>query len=463
MVSKEFFKFESQHNLHEWEIDDYPVWDRIRSEVGKQIMLQSNYGEPHTRPSHNIHNYLKVFRLWANNIISHNPFRAGSHDILVIGHPRRKKEFDNKWWDIYFDPIDCDQDFLHTETAYQLRHHHEPKTESLYYLDFIRFSGSISDKIKFPPISFNKYDKEKISLIENSIKELFNAELDVTRLITSDYRKRWIRLKLYTKLLNRINPDLIFLVVSTNHHSLIEASKINNIPVIELQHGVIHDRHLGYSFPGDLTKSIFPDYLFIWGEFWRGNCTFPLPNERIISVGFPYMELMSRQYRDIRSDDQILFLSQGTIGEQLSKFAIEVDQHPNIDQSIVYKLHPGEYDRWTVEYPWLVDASFEIIDNSNIPLYELFAKSSVQVGVNSTAMYEGLCFELQTYVLDCPGSQQLETLIESGAAELITSANELAMLMESNKITFNRDYFFTPNASERICESIDRLDFKSSR
>ena len=179
-------------------------------------------------------------------------------------------------------------------------------------------------------------------------------------------------------------------------------------------------------------------------------------------VGYPYLEQRRSQYVDTETAEQILFISQGTIGEQLSKFALEVDQHPEIDYNVVYKLHPGEYDRWREEYPWLVNTDFEVIDGSEPPLYQLFAESSVQVGVYSTAVYEGLAFDLETYVYDCSGSNVLDSLIEEGSAELISSAEELASSLGTNGASFDSDYYFAPNATERMCKIFNQLADKGT-
>lgn len=144
----------------------------------------------------------------------------------------------------------------------------------------------------------------------------------------------------------------------------------------------------------------------------------------------------------------MLFISQGTIGEQLSKFAIEVQQAPEIDHDIVYKLHPDEYDRWEDEYPWLVDSGFKVIDSSEPPLYELFAESSAQVGVGSTAVYEGLAFGLETFVYECSGSKVLQPLVEEGSTKSISTAEDFAASLSEGGIYFDQDYYFKRDATK---------------
>jgi hypothetical protein len=246
-------------------------------------------------------------------------------------------------------------------------------------------------------------------------------------------------------------------VVSYGKEPFVMACKQLGIPVVELQHGVIYPEHLAYSYPGDRIKKSFPDYLLVWGEFWREHTEFPIPDERVIPVGYPYLDQRVERYAGVESEDRLLFISQGTIGEQLSKFALAVDEHPDIDHDIVYKLHPGEYDRWREEYPWLTEANFEVVDDSERDLYRLFAESSVQVGAGSTAVYEGLCFDLETYVYDCPGTHVLQPLVEDGSAEIVSSTDTLVERLGTGGARFERERYFAPNAVERTAEVLDSL------
>jgi hypothetical protein len=98
-----------------------------------------------------------------------------------------------------------------------------------------------------------------------------------------------------------------------------------------------------------------------------------------------------------------------------------------------------------------------VIDNSGPSLYNLFDESRAQVGVGSSAIYEGLAFELETYVYDCPGSEALQPLIDDGSAKLISSSDELVPLLGENTTQFDREYYFRSNATEVICETLKHL------
>jgi hypothetical protein len=176
--------------------------------------------------------------------------------------------------------------------------------------------------------------------------------------------------------------------------------KTLKIPVIELQHGTIHKYHFAYSFPGSRrTKRTFPDYLFTFGDFWKKCVEFPIKKDCIFSVGYPFLEKEAAKYFEVIKKNQILFISQGSSGKELSKFAVDVTNYSDLNYNVVYKLHPGEYHRWKREYPWLYKERDKIkIVEESIPLYRLMAESKTQVGVSSTAIYEGLYFGLNTYI-----------------------------------------------------------------
>lgn len=163
---------------------------------------------------------------------------------------------------------------------------------------------------------------------------------------------------------------------------------------------------------------------------------------------------MAEEKLNQESDNkQILFISQGVIGKYLSKLAYEIAENGNEDYQIIYKLHPGEYGTWRENYEYLNKAidefdNFKVIDESQPPLYELFAKSHYQVGAFSTAIYEGLAFNCKTFIIDVPGVEYLDDLIEKDIVKKVKDSEELIDYIikdETNEIQFmeyDKDFFF---------------------
>ena len=68
----------------------------------------------------------------------------------------------------------------------------------------------------------------------------------------------------------------------------------------------------------------------------------------------------------VKKKKQILVISQWVIGEDLSRFAVELSKVKDLGYKIVFKLHPLNYRGWQEKYPWLVDSDVEVIDHSKI-------------------------------------------------------------------------------------------------
>jgi len=462
---EDFEKLELDLSCFELEINGVPIWERVRFGVYRELRQKTGAGQAHTRNEEGIRTYFNGVMQWGKNWIYKNPFLSGEHQYMFVGHPRRKLEDDGYWWDVYCDPIhdETDLDYIHFETPHLMSHHTPAKTEHLRYLDAITYTGTIQRKLGLRTPSIGTDASDHIAEIESEIVDRFGVRADVEGKIRTKLHVRNTTLGLYKRLLDRVNPDVVILVVSYGKETFIEACKQKEIPVVELQHGVIYDHHFGYSFPHGIQKETFPDYLLTFGAFWNENARFPLPDDRLIPVGYPYLNQSVDQYDDVTKHDQLLFISQGTIGEQLSKFAMEVSTHSNLECDIVYKLHPGEYDRWRDEYPWLLGADFKIVDSSDRQLYALFAESTAQIGVSSTAVYEGLAFGLETFVYDCHGSSVLQPLVDDGSASKVASVDQLVSLLGSGKVSFNHNYYFELESIERICRVIKHIsDMKTT-
>jgi hypothetical protein len=244
------------------------------------------------------------------------------------------------------------------------------------------------------------------------------------------------------------------LVISYHRETFVEVCKEMDIPVVELQHGVIHSGNLEYSYPGNRPKQTFPDYLFVFGDYWKDAVEFPLPKDRIYSVGYPYFESQSERYANRESTERVVFLSQPTIGDSLYDFAVEFAEQS--DLPVVYKLHPHEYDNWKERYPRLEQSSIRVVCDEP-PLYELLAESTVQVGVRTTVLYEGLNFDLDTYIFD-DVQIHVSRLADTSYATRISTVEELSRRIAtraSNPVDV--DKFFKSNAIQNMQDALEDI------
>ena len=126
---------------------------------------------------------------------------------------------------------------------------------------------------------------------------------------------------------------------------------------------------------------------------------------------------------------------------------------------VSYKFHPGEYGRWKKDYPWLVSANVRVVDNDSVPLYKLLAQSKMLIGVYSTVVYEGLGMGLRTILLNLPGIEYMEELVESKAVSVVKSVEEFMNIIRhpAPDTATNAKIFFKPNALENIAAALDEI------
>ncbi len=392
-------------------------------------------------------------RLWKN------PIFAGKRDLLFISSPRRILRKDGFWWDIYTDPImeKINLSCAAIEHSINLQHQSPPKTSNLWYFDFETSLIYIAEKLRLFRVSLNHDERIILKKIRKMIDLSFGVNLDVEKLVLRHLGYRRIRIHYFQFVLKRIRPRAIILLTSYGKEDLIEPAKSLRIPVIELQHGVINRSHAGYSFPNKKhRKMTFPDWLFTFGDYWTESVDYTIENQHVVSVGFPYLDEERKVFSNLRKRKQILVISQWTIGEDLSKFIVDLSKVKDLDYDIVYKLHPLEVKGWQEKYPWLVDSSVDVISDSRIPLYKLFAESEIQIGVYSTAVFEGLAFGLKTYI---PGIQDVDypkQLVEEEVAVKVSNVEELVHHLKENQNFkhFDSERFFRSGAKKRMIDLI---------
>lgn len=448
------FQMEEDLDLFNKKVDGVYFWELVRFSVVNQIAQKTGlYGEAHTGVDVDAKNVISYSFSALKNFLYRNPFISSENDVLFFGHPRRKLMEDGLWWDVYCDPvIDFMQEkykCLLLEPPYLNGHLLPAKTESIRFLDSVLFLSNVLKIILSFKFALTKDENLLIDKIQALINKKFNIDIDLNHLVRDLLLVRKSRIPIYSFLLNKIKPKVVILTVSYGRgiSPIIEVCKNMGIPVVELQHGTISRYHTGYSFPNVKKLKRFPDYFLTFGDYWKHIVDLPIPGNQIISAGYPFFEMEVAKYKNEPVKDQIVFISQGTIGKEMSKFAAKLQSRNDFNMDIIYKLHPGEYDRWEQEYPWLVDSGMRVVSDDSEPVYRLLAQSKAIVGVYSTLVYEALGLGLRTFLLDLPGVEYMEELIESGSVNVVSSVDELIeKFYQQDQVAVNDCYFFKHNA-----------------
>jgi len=104
---------------------------------------------------------------------------------------------------------------------------------------------------------------------------------------------------------------------------------------------------------------------------------------------------------------------------------------------VEYKPHPSEFYAPKPDYFKDLENSGVIISEKDKDLYEIFARSRWQVGVYSTALYEGLYFDVACFILKVPGFQHMQKLIDFKLASVVETADDIDLnwKVEKKKIS----------------------------
>ena len=164
----------------------------------------------------------------------------------------------------------------------------------------------------------------------------------------------------------------------------------------------------------------------------------------------------------------VLVISQPEFSKKLladMRKMIECFREKQVNIRVIYKLHPYEYGLDNTEFEMLnTNGQVEVIKDSAVNLYSLFQKADIQVGVTSTALFEGLAYSLETFLLHYEKTDAyMGDVCQMNYAKMCENGYEVAeeilsvIQHEDTREREEKQVFFQNNALERINEEISRI------
>jgi UDP-N-acetylglucosamine:LPS N-acetylglucosamine transferase len=461
-VAVKIIRAESLERLFDLTVGGIQVYQHLRLRLYYEITKQLGIFGSQYKP--NIHNRIKNSLHYIKHAVLHNDLRGVTpQDIVVLEHPR-KILLNGYYNDIY--TTDLLEDFPHSfcivKWPYQDEYYKNETsvTKNLIYYDYFALKRRLLTRLGRLRISECNFAAQKI---ETALRKNIASKINIQTIAKEGILNACYGVPIAIHFLKKVRPSLIIIVVSYGRSHFVHAAKELGIPVVELQHSIIYPYHLGYHYPHVKPGSIkaFPDYFFTFGEYWGTMADLPISQENIIATGFPFFETQKQQYAFAkRNRRQILFISQKVIGKQLFKIAVETAQKlPSYN--IILKLHPKQYNSYEKELTDLTvnkPLNLQIVRENGHSLYQLFAESTWQVGVFSTAIYEGLAWGLNTIICDLPGWEYMKNLIEYGAARLAHETDEiLQYITRKDGKKIDATHMFKPNAVKNMVSAVESI------
>ncbi|WP_147534487.1 hypothetical protein [Bacillus marasmi] len=436
-ICEAIWEIEQTHDLLNMRIEEVKIWQYIRMDMYYKIATSIGVlNEPHPIKTSFKNKIISLIMMIVNYIIRNPLTGKYSKDILIFDHPRKilsMGEYIDPYTDYYIKSLDAGS-YLVYERPYMGKHLKNNK-ENIKYLDTLILASQIHRF--FNKVKFSEEELSRIDSIQSDISRTFNIDLNLKSFISNRILKFNYENSYYEKLLKKRKPKEIYLVISYNNAPLINAAKTLGIPVTEFQHGIISKYHLGYSYPFREVQQLeyLPDKMFGFSNYWFNKSFIPLDSSQIFIRGYDHFRIQKNKYKKVKKDPAIiLFISQGVIGKELFQIAVDLSVIQP-EMKVIYKLHPSEYTTWKDSYLQSKELpeNLSVVANNNTDLYELMAKASFQIGVFSTAIYEGLEFGCNTILVNLPGIEYMQDLIDDGIVNFANNIDDINSAINTNR------------------------------
>ncbi len=445
-VIEKFERIEKDLLLDKALIENVPWWNLIRQLVFLKLLNKLNILSPIDDIKlskikflkKNFSNFVRLIKNLLLLFSSKSCLRIKKRNYLIWGHPRRKLE-NGIYTDIYVDPFielfETPDDFNIIERDNVGKHLTPVKTKNLYYADQLLSIAYIFSKFRILKISKEQY--LTISKLENLIYKSFSCKIDIKSLVKKKI-SRWLGIYPLMRLLLKLKkPKLFFIVVNKEHEPIIAAAKSLGIVTLELQHGSPSRGKMNYDYSSGIKNSTFSDKFISYGNYWSHNSLLPIQKSNIITLGFPYLHKKFPLYSHIDKEDRLIVISQPDNVEKLVDFTKKIKQKFSNKIIVEYKPHPSEFYKNPDYFSELTKLGV-IVSEKDKDLYEIFAKSRWQLGVYSTALYEGLYFGVACFILKIPGYETMQNLIDLNFANGVESVNDIDLNFKFDKKKINK-------------------------
>lgn len=465
---KDFLHFEENTDVFKYSIEEIPVWDFVRYEVFYQLLYalcKQDSALAENKLTKLFKFVVKVYNigLMSGLFIKRGFFRnKKKYDLLVFNEARKFLIENKRRNSSCFYPI---RQLAKDYKVLSLEPSPLYKRYGRNYPCDVQYNG-LDDKIIRLQAKFSRLCEPDLNVI-NQICQDVKLSFNVDVRITDKFLYHLNQYKYYVKFFMRHQPKVILFADNGNRKGILLAARNLDIPTIELQHSVLSDMNITYKYPDDILKHhiekcALPTYLFTWGEAWHSTVS------RIchpIAIGNPYFEaelcriLNTKCEKNLR---QILIIGITFSKDLLVKAALELsEQLP--DFTIVYKLRAEDMRDWQNRYPkaFSTRKNIRVICSLSPSLYDLFAESCYMVGVNSTALIEGVMFGLKTFLLKDGFSDEMKILVDHNLATCMESLTEVITAIRNSldpgPSLEDCRVLFKENSSENLRQEVGKI------
>jgi hypothetical protein len=241
--------------------------------------------------------------------------------------------------------------------------------------------------------------------------------------------------KLAESMIARNRPKAVFVLCGYQPFVPMQrAFRAAGIPLIELQHGLIHESHPGYVLGEGASCAHVPDHLIVFGDrfaqiareastHWRGRTTIG---------GHPWLRMKSEGVPPLEARGSIVLFSQPDVPVRAALLELAralVGRLPSGVRMIV-KPHPRESD--AAEYFGELSVLGVELAGADADSYALLRDCRVAVCVHSTIAIEAIAFGCTSAVtLPDLWSDEIRAMVDAGLLRAAVEPSDVLALLDA--------------------------------
>lgn len=288
------------------------------------------------------------------------------------------------------------------------------------------------------------------------------------------------------RLLEALRPAALLTIDEYGRTEWLSAARQAGIPVVAVQHGIIHPWHPGYQHRSRPPGRAVPQRTYTFGEFERRlllEAGEYRPDEVVVG-GSPRLDLVAASVRTaddvaalrielgVAAGERLLVIST-TFAEVFRRFYAPVALASLVGRPldrvrVVIKLHPGERDGEL--YLRLLDglrrpgepARADVSVVKRVDLYRLLAAADAHLGLYSTVLTEAVVTGTRNLLAATQAASDLLGYVDAGVAIPVRSPEDVATALgtpqgdadATARRAFLDDHFRPGPATERIAADL---------
>lgn len=319
-------------------------------------------------------------------------FNLSQYDYLVFSGSERRKHYNGLYHERVVEGFLGSTKSLLIENPFPLGKH--------YKKEEIPTKNIMSESVLYVWVIILGFFGFKKSKLENEdiIQEIqleYDFEINYNRFLLI-YEGQYRLFKLILKYFKK--PKAVFFVYSASSMGYIKALKEFNVPVVEIQHGVVNKEHNAYNVHGDFGRTFFPDYFLTYGnrelEVFQNPENYFIDPKNVKPVGY-YLLDQYLNNQTVRQEDYIatlrknykkivVYTHQEVYENEILDFLME---SAKLSSDIVYLLIPRNDLKAHPE-----DMPENLIVEKKLNIYDCLRFSDIHSTIFSTCAIESLSY-----------------------------------------------------------------------